>query len=216
MWDVDGTLSNSFMLGFLSTLDVLKSNDLQPITEETYHQGTKYTTPARMAWHATGDPNHSIGIQLGQQFDDLYISKVSLDTAPFYPGIKPMLVDIARRYNLKYAAISNANNEYVTSVLNVNGVADLFDITIGADLVSAGKPHPEGLLRCSQHLNVPTSRCIYVGDAPTDGQAASAAGMTSIGVTWGSYSIEQVEDHFTHIVSSVDELTAKLYELLDQ
>ena len=42
LWDVDGTLSDSFQLGFSSTKIVLNNNGIKDITENEYHQGTKY------------------------------------------------------------------------------------------------------------------------------------------------------------------------------
>jgi phosphoglycolate phosphatase-like HAD superfamily hydrolase len=64
LWDVDGTLSDSLQLGFDSTNAVLQRNGKNPISTESYHQGTKFTTPRRMAWHVTGDPDHLIGEEL--------------------------------------------------------------------------------------------------------------------------------------------------------
>jgi hypothetical protein len=54
LWDVDGTLSDSYMLGFSSTQKVLSNNGKAAITEDEYHLGTKYTTPRRLSWHVTG------------------------------------------------------------------------------------------------------------------------------------------------------------------
>jgi len=73
LFDVDGTLSDSFQLGFAATQTVLTNNKFRPITEEDYHHGTRYTTPARLAWHSTGDVNDPIGIKLGEEFDNLYV-----------------------------------------------------------------------------------------------------------------------------------------------
>ena len=56
-WDVDGTIADSFRLGYDSTNEVMLRNGLSPISEESYHQGTRFTTPARFAWHVTGNPS---------------------------------------------------------------------------------------------------------------------------------------------------------------
>lgn len=64
LWDVDGTLSDSYKLGFDSTNAVLNKNGRESISSESYHQGTKFTTPRRMAWHVTGDPDNPIGEEL--------------------------------------------------------------------------------------------------------------------------------------------------------
>lgn len=51
--------------------------------------GTRYTTPARLAWHSTGEANelNPTGIELGRQFDEMYVKLVSIETAPLYHGI---------------------------------------------------------------------------------------------------------------------------------
>nr|HPG52601.1 HAD hydrolase-like protein [Spirochaetota bacterium] len=39
------------------------------------------------------------------------------------------------------------------------------------------KPHPEMLLKCVEHFNVPKSEAIYLGDSSTDREAAINAGI---------------------------------------
>ena len=215
LYDVDGTLSDSFMLGFKATDEVLKAEGYPSISEETYHGGTIYTTPRRFAWHATGNPddNSGIGEKLGGLFDDYYVNLVSLDTAPLYVGIDQMLRSFATQ--VKQGALSNACGAYVRAVCKVNEVRDLFGVMKGADEVPEAKPGGGGLLMCSEILDVEPSNCIYVGDSPTDGHAATAAGYyCSIGVTWGSHPPERVRPAFTHTVSSVDELRELLRALL--
>lgn len=50
------------------------------------------------------------------------------------------------------------------------------------------KPHPEPLLRGLELIgNVPKEEAAYVGDSPFDVQAAKAAGLTSVAVSWGAF-----------------------------
>lgn len=102
-----------------------------------------------------------------------------MSTAPFYGGIKEMLSSIAEKYPLiRFGALSNACGAYVRAVLSTNEVSDIFVMQLGADDVPAPKPHPDGLLYiCEQMGGLDPSKCIYIGDSPTDGQAATAAGM---------------------------------------
>ena len=56
-------------------------------------------------------------------------------------------------------------------------------------------------------INVDPRHCVYIGDSPSDALAANAAGMTSIGVAWGSHSVESIQQApFEYICSNVDEL----------
>jgi phosphoglycolate phosphatase-like HAD superfamily hydrolase len=132
IWDVDGTLCNSFKLAFNSTNIILKKYDIkEEITEKEYHEGSRFTTPKRLAWHLTKNPDDEIGIKLGIEFDNLYISLISIETTPFFKGIKELLIHYYFEKNIKFGAYSNANTLYVKSVLSVNNVIDLFDIYLG-------------------------------------------------------------------------------------
>jgi phosphoglycolate phosphatase-like HAD superfamily hydrolase len=69
-------------------------------------------------------------------------------------------------------------------------------------------------LLCCAELGLPPSRCIYVGDAPTDGRAAGGGGVVGVGVSYGSHSASSLAPHFATVVGSVDELGAALADAL--
>jgi phosphoglycolate phosphatase-like HAD superfamily hydrolase len=64
------------------------------------------------------------------------------------------------------------------------------------------------MMKVCETLDVSPSDCVYVGDAPSDGMAAKAAGMAAIGVIWGANSEEvlRASNSFDYICSTVDEL----------
>jgi phosphoglycolate phosphatase-like HAD superfamily hydrolase len=203
LWDVDGTLADSFLLGFTSTNAVFRNNGMPEIGEDLYHQGTKLTTPRRMAWHSTGNPDHESGIELGAQFDDLYVKLVTKETAAFYDGIQDVLTGLFKKHpTLRQGALSNACGAYVRAVLDANGVTDDFVVGLGADEVPKAKPSGEGLLQICETLKIHPSQCIYVGDSPS-------------GVTWGSHPVETVQPAFTHTVHSTEALGLILSQMLD-
>lgn len=83
LFDIDGTLADSWKLGFDATQVVLQKNGIAEITEEIYHDYTKYCTPDRLARHAGFVPEDghvffSVGQKLGREFDDLYVNLVSI------------------------------------------------------------------------------------------------------------------------------------------
>lgn len=57
----------------------------------------------------------------------------------------------------------------------------------GVEDSTAHKPDPDPLLRAADALAADASRCLYVGDSPFDIQAAHAADMPCVGVTWGKF-----------------------------
>jgi len=150
IFDIDGTLADSWKLGFDATQIILKNNNIPPITTEIYHAGTKYSTPERLARHAGLTPNEreeadddyfvTKGDFLAHEFDELYVGLVSLETAGFYDGIRELILDLpscrggggnGTRLNgtnsdgdtgggVKIAALTNACVAYAHAVLKVN------------------------------------------------------------------------------------------------
>jgi phosphoglycolate phosphatase-like HAD superfamily hydrolase len=229
IFDVDGTLADSWKLGFDATVVVLGNNKIPSITEEIYHDGTRYATPERLARHAGLTPTHpdflEKGTALGKEFDDLYVGLVSLETAGFYPGIESLLVNIPS--DVALGALTNAAVRYAYAVLEKNcptkqlqeagttatatvslpEIYSRFGSIRGADNVPTPKPSPDGLYQVCKDLGLAPGDCVYIGDSPSDGAAAHAAGMPSIGVLWGSHKEESLRAApFTHICKTVEEL----------
>lgn len=218
LFDIDGTLADSWKLGFDATQVVLEDNNVDKITEEQYHEGCIYATPERLARHAglmPSDPDfEKIGNSMAKEFDDRYVGLVSMKTAGFYPGMDSFLNDIPS--TIKFGALTNACVGYAHAVLETNSNAennfyDRFESIKGADNVPAPKPAPDGLLALCGELSVKPEDCIYIGDSPTDGKAAEAAGMPAIGVLWGSNGEEKLSKApFAHLCRNIDDLRAVL------
>jgi len=64
-------------------------------------------------------------------------------------------------------------------------IGHLFDVVVGGDEAEAQKPAPDLLLLALSRLNAEPKDAAYVGDSPFDMQAARAAGVHAVGVTWG-------------------------------
>jgi pyrophosphatase PpaX len=64
-------------------------------------------------------------------------------------------------------------------------IEHLFETVIGGDETKKHKPDPEPLLLALERLGAAPDEAVYVGDAPFDVKAAKAAGLYSVGVSWG-------------------------------
>lgn len=224
IFDIDGTLADSWNLGYQATKTVLteyhnnKSNngeeesgqhttETYPLTAEEYHFGCRYTTPERLARHVGLEPGHpsfdSVGEDLGRQFDNYYVALVSISTAGFYSGISELLVKLhcgeISDEGVQLGALTNACVDYAHAVLKANcpdnTIHPRFTTIHGADSVPRAKPFGDGILQCCEEMNLHPSQVIYVGDAPTDGKASAAAKCKAgIGVLWGSNSEEVMKE----------------------
>mmetsp|Transcript_17289 Transcript_17289/g.37868 ORF Transcript_17289/g.37868 Transcript_17289/m.37868 type:complete len:276 (+) Transcript_17289:228-1055(+) len=230
IFDIDGTLADSWKLGFDATLVVLENNQLPLIDEATYHDGTKYSTPQRLARHAGLEPIipakdeealaknlvfEQTGEKLGAEFDNLYVDLVTTETAGLFPGIQRILEKIIScPSSVRVGCLTNACVAYAHAVLKANNdFNQKFDLVgmcqsvHGADTVAAPKPKPDGLYKVCNELGIRPCDSVYIGDSPSDALAADAAGMPSIGVTWGSHSEESLRNApFTFYASTPDEL----------
>ncbi len=64
-------------------------------------------------------------------------------------------------------------------------IEHLFDTVVGGDETAEHKPHPAPLLLALERLGADAGGAAYVGDSPFDMQAAKAAGLFAVGVSWG-------------------------------
>ena len=87
-------------------------------------------------------------------------------------------------------------------------------MALGADEVPKAKPAADGLLLCCEKLGVRAEDSVYVGDSPSDGKAARAAGMKSIGVLWGANPESKLKGEFDVLVDDVPALIIELRKML--
>jgi len=89
-------------------------------------------------------------------------------------------------------------------------VGHLFDVIVGGDQAERQKPEPDLLLLALERLGAEPASAAYVGDSPYDMQAAHAAGMYAVGVTWGGIHAREALAEADTIVDTAEELLAAL------
>ena len=106
-----------------------------------------------------------------------------------YDGVKTLLIGL-RDAGVKLGLVTSKSRRVTQMAFDLTGIEALFDETVCAEDTPRNKPLPDPLILCVERLGVPAQRSVYVGDSPFDIQAARAAGLESIGVTWGVFSEE--------------------------
>jgi len=89
-------------------------------------------------------------------------------------------------------------------------VGHLFDVVVGGDEHEKQKPEPDLLLLALERLGAGPADGAYVGDSPFDMQAARAAGMFAVGVTWGGIHGRDMLVDADVVVDTAEELLAVL------
>jgi pyrophosphatase PpaX len=83
----------------------------------------------------------------------------------------------------------------------------LLDVLVTSDQTEHHKPRPEPILEALRRLGGDAADACYVGDSPFDLQAAHAAGVAAIGVSWGAFSEDELRaEDPAAIVRTPDEL----------
>lgn len=103
-----------------------------------------------------------------------------------YDGISPLL-DRLQRSGVKLGLVTSKSRYTTQMAFDLTGIESYFGATVCADESPGNKPSPDPILLCLERLQVSPNDAAYVGDSPSDIQAAHAAGVDAIGVTWGVF-----------------------------
>lgn len=95
-------------------------------------------------------------------------------------------VEWLRGARIPIAIVTSKGREMTDRSLSVCALDIHFEHVVTADDVTRGKPDPEPIHRALELLGVSaSSRVLFVGDSPHDVDAGRAAGVSTVGVTWG-------------------------------
>jgi pyrophosphatase PpaX len=91
------------------------------------------------------------------------------------------------------------------------GLHELVPVIVGCDTCVNHKPHPEPVERALALLGVTPGNALFVGDSPHDVQSGLAAGVITVGVTWGAFRRDELEASGADVViDRIEELPALL------
>ena len=84
------------------------------------------------------------------------------------------------------AVVTSKRRDTAWTALDAVGAARLVEVVAALEDTDHHKPHPAPLLHGAAVLGTDPATCVYVGDAVVDVEAAHAAGMAAVAVTWGA------------------------------
>lgn len=130
--------------------------------------------------------------RLIEEYMDAYWGNPKNRSAPF-PGVEDMLTGVKDRGLLiglvtsKTRQLERNQRTYGAAIeLERVGLAHFFDLVIGWEDVTESKPAPEPVLLAVNRLGVAPEEAMMVGDSHVDVTASKAAGVPSVGATWGT------------------------------
>jgi phosphoglycolate phosphatase len=124
------------------------------------------------------------------------------------PGVEAALRRL-RDAGARLAVATTDTTAQATRGLGALGVAGLFDAILGADGVSASKPHPEMVHRLCDTAGVRPHDAVVVGDAVADMLMGREAGVAlTVGVLTGVTGADELGRHADVVLPSLADLAA--------
>ncbi|HKP52791.1 MAG TPA: HAD-IA family hydrolase [Chloroflexia bacterium] len=113
-----------------------------------------------------------------------------------------------RSAGYRLGVVTSKGITVATEGLDLFNLTTYFDTLVTYEDTERHKPHPDPLHVASERLGIEPAHMLYVGDAVFDIQAGKAAGMHTIGVTWGAGKREDlVKAGADLVIDEMEELT---------
>ncbi len=137
----------------------------------------------------------------------VYYSKKGIYECDLYPGMMELLKRL-KESGVKLAVASSKPKHFLDSMVSFIGADKYFDFVIGPELTNHNADKTTLVLSACKALGVEPSKDVaMIGDRFYDIDGANGAGVTSVGITFGYGSFEELADHKADIiVNSVEEL----------
>ena len=184
IFDLDGTIADTVESIAYAVNRVLVHFGLpaRPVEAYNFYAGDGFDMALQRALYDAGDPEGKYlkeGITLGRawfQEDPLYHVKP-------YDGMPEVLFELKRQVPI--AVCSNKPHDAAVHVVESIYGKGFFSWIQGQMEGIPKKPSPIGPLAIAGRFGANPEECLYFGDTNTDMQTGLAAGMYTIGVTWG-------------------------------
>ena len=130
-------------------------------------------------------------------------TELAVDRLAPMPGLHTLLDRIEARGLAKGVATSSGRR-YLEEILHRFDLLDRFAITLTAEDVTHGKPHPEIYLTAAEQLGVAPGEMLVLEDSHAGTTAAVSAGAVAISVP-NDHSRHQDFSHATYVATRLDD-----------
>ena len=216
VFDLDGTLVDTAPDLAATTNAVLAGIGCPPLSEASIRRMIGHGARALVARGikaAGGSLDDALLDRLFEEFLALYETRIADASKPF-PGIEAALDHIAARGAI--AAVCTNKPERLSGVLlHALGLSGRFAAIVGGDSLAVRKPDPLHLLTTIERAGGVADNAVMVGDSATDLNAARAAEVPMIGVSFGYSETPMAELVPDMLIDDYAEFADALARLID-
>jgi HAD superfamily hydrolase (TIGR01509 family) len=178
LWDMDGTLVDSEHY-WLASEKALAEEHNATWTEQDGHDliGNSLYESSKIIKAKIGsdmDPEEIV-----QHLTDAVVAQLSVSIA-WRPGAQELLKELKRK-KIKTALVTMSLHRMAEEVVNKIPFK-AFDVIVGGDDVSRGKPFADPYLKAAELLGVRPEDCVAFEDSNTGLRSAEAAGTKAVGI----------------------------------
>ncbi|MBS0521205.1 MAG: HAD-IA family hydrolase [Proteobacteria bacterium] len=186
LYDLDGTLIDSARDMQVAVSRVLADHDLPPVTEDDVRifmgQGSKVTMSKAFAKHGRLLDEEALSA-VTQEFVRYYEADPISHTVAF-EGVAEVIGQFAG-LGLKQGVCTNKFERPSRMILeHLSLMPPIVDVA-GADTFPVRKPDPRHILLLLERMGRSPARTVMIGDSIHDVEAAHAAGLPAVLVSWG-------------------------------
>ena len=203
IFDLDGTLTNTLESLTYSVNETLKEMGLRTISSEQCRQfvGNGARCLMKRALQVSGDENAGRLEEGMKVYGRIFGANCTYHVTP-YEGIPEMLDELKKR-GMKLGVLSNKPHGQTVDVAEKIFGSGMFDEIQGQSESLARKPDPAGVFYLLEKMQISKEECLYIGDSEVDIATGSAAGVKSVGVSWGFRSRETLKEAGAQIIIDV-------------
>jgi HAD superfamily hydrolase (TIGR01509 family) len=194
LWDLDGTLVDSFSLDLEVCAHILSAHAERPIAipEPVLRQGFALSGSDFWAFlFESLDVEAPAGALEAAHHE--WLAQRLARAFPIHEGI-PEILTAARAAGLRQAVVSNNPQGEVVTILANSGLLERFDMVAGNDGSGrAKKPAPDSYLYAAEALGLAPARCAAVEDSVLGLTAARASGAYVVAVATGAETLAALQ-----------------------
>ena len=213
LFDLDGTLVDSAPDLAAATDRMLEQLGKPPVGERQVRLwvGNGATMLVRRALVGSADParvNALEDVEVAHAMELFFSAYEACNGlhSRVYDGVLSLLQAL-REGGSRMAVVTNKPGRFTGPLLSQLGLADYFPVQVSGDTLTVKKPDPQPLHFAVEQLKVSGSPVLMVGDSVNDIQAARAAGMPVVAVSYGYNHGRNVRDEGADlVVDSLSEL----------
>ena len=190
IFDLDGTLTNTLDSLVRSVNLTLCEMGLPEITRDQCRQFVGNGVLMEKALLASGARDLSRIEEAMEIYGRIFHENCMYHVEP-YAKIRELLEGLTE-HQIERAVLSNKPHAQTVQVVQDVFGKELFSYVQGQCEGYPKKPDPTMVFAIARKLGRKIEECVYIGDSEVDIRTGSAAGMRTIGVTWGFRSKEEL------------------------